>query len=357
MPSGRSSAEELVILREVKEAALAANAVKSRLKEIESRVRELLSTSAVERVIHVGCGSSYYAALFSTYPLYLHRVGGLALPASELLFLLEQRSDPRSSLVVFYSRSGETREVILALERAKSRGVRTLGLTCTEGSALHLGADRAVVVPECVERSYYMTKSFTTLSILGVAASHALLENGGREGLQKLEAELQAFIEGSEKISQRLDDISELAERTLKKRAFVVLGPGSIYAIALEASLKLNEVAYTFSTAMHALEFRHGPIALREKAEDLQLILLSASSTPANAYVEKLADELRSKGMDVLLVSDRDTADLSIPVKMHSQITYLLLVLPMYYFAIERARRLGYNPDAPLHIERVVKNI
>ena len=345
------------LLKEVKEIITVVNSVKSILPSIIENIKDFLAHLSVESILHIGCGSSYYASLFGAYPLTLQKTPGYALPASELIFLLDRGEISPSILSVFYSRSGETTEVLIALEKAQSRNIKTAGLTCTEGSTLHRKADFTIVVPQCFEKSHYMTKSFVGLSLIGTLFSQVALRNRSHLDISSLEAELQNFIHGAEKIYSKYDDIRELAKNTLKKKAFVVLGSESIYAIAQEAGLKLNEVAYTFSHAMHALEFRHGPIALREKAEELQVIVLSTSSIKSNEYVERLVDDLRARGIETILVSDQEKADFIIPVRMRSQITYLLLILPMYLFAIERALQLGYNPDVPLHIERVVKFI
>jgi len=345
------------LIKEVKEITAVVNAIKSILPSMVESIEEFLARVSFESVLHVGCGSSYYASLFGAYPLTLRKTTGCALPASELIFLLDRGDISSSPLSVFYSRSGETTEIVLALEKAKNRGIRTVGLTCTEGSTLHRGADFSIVVPHCLEKSYYMTKSFVGLSILGTLFSQVALRGCSSVDTENLESELRNFVDGAEKIYSKHYEVRELAKNTLNKKAFVVLGSESIYAIAQEASLKLSEVAYTFSHAMHALEFRHGPIALRERAGELQVIVLSASSSKSREYVERLVDDLRAKGIDTILVSDQEEADFVVPVRMNTQTTYLLLILPMYLFAIERALQLGYNPDTPLHIERVVKLI
>jgi len=345
------------LLKEVREIPLVVDAIKSLLPSIVEGFEEFLVRIDFGSILHVGCGSSYYASLFGAYPLTLQKTTGHALPASELIFLLDQGDFSSPLLSVFYSRSGETTEIVLALEKARSRNIRTVGLTCTEGSTLHRKADFGIVVPQCVEKSHYMTKSFVGLSLLGTLLSQIVLRGRSHIDVDNLKTELQIFIDGAEKIYNKYNEVREIVKNTIKKKAFIVLGSESIYAIAQEAGLKLNEVAYTFSQAMHALEFRHGPIALREKANELQVIVLSASNTKSNEYVGRLVDDLRTRGIETILISDQEKADFVVPVRMKSQITYLLLILPIYLFVIERALQLGYNPDTPLHIERVVKYI
>ncbi|MCC6002751.1 MAG: SIS domain-containing protein [Thermofilum sp.] len=345
------------IIEEVKETISVIEALRSSLLTTMERIEEFLTRTNAESILHIGCGSSYYASLYGAYPLILQKTTGFALPASEFIYLLDRMKPSPSLLSIFYSRSGETTEITLALEKARSKNIKTIGLTCTPGSTLHRKADISIVVPECLEKSHYMTKSFIGLSLLGTITSHVALQSFSHSNIKTLDSELQTFVEGFKGIYNKYHEIKELVNKTLDKKTFIVLGAESIYAIAQEAGLKLNEVAYTFSHAMHALEFRHGPIALREKAKELQVIVLSASGTHSNMYVERLVNDLRARDFDTILISDLKMADFTVPIKMSTQITYLLLILPMYLFAIERSLQLGYNPDVPRHIERVIKHI
>ena len=345
------------IIREVKDTIHVVEAIKNSLPAITHKIKEFQSRTNTDTILHVGCGSSYYASLYGAYPLMLQKPAGSALPASEFIFLLDQKKALPSILSFLYSRSGETAEIILALEKAHEKNVKTIGLTCTPGSTLHRKADLAIVVPECIEKSHYMTKSFIGLSLLGTITSYIALQDSSDNRIKNLENEFQTFIDGAHGIFNMYNDINELANKTLNKKTFIILGSESFYAIAQEAGLKLNEIAYTFSHAMHTLEFRHGPVALLEKTKELQIFVLTARDTPSNSYIERLVDELRAKGFDTILVSDEKNADIVIPVKMRSQITFLLSILPMYLFAIGRSIQLGYNPDNPLHIERVVKSL
>lgn len=355
------SPEDLLVLNEVREAALVAKTLAKDYSSIKAVLQEAFKRIKPAKVVHTGCGSSYYAASFGTYPLHFSRVSGYALPASELIYLLSEMTDYKRSdqapAIVFYSRSGETKEVILALQQARNLGLSTIGLTCSEGSTLHKETDASVVLSACAEKSYYMTKSFVGLSLLGLISSFVLIEESKDARGAAAEAELLKLSEGIEKLSRERESIRELARATLSKRNFVVLAPGSLYAVALEASLKLIEISYTFSTALHALEFRHGPVALLERVKDLQLIVLSSSNTSSSEYLKRLIDELHHRGFDVLHVSDENDADLKIPLQVSSQFTHLLHAVAMYYFAIERALLLGYNPDAPRHIDKVVRTV
>ncbi|MEM0093146.1 SIS domain-containing protein [Thermofilum sp.] len=352
------SPEKLLILAEIQESALVARTLAEKYSDISAVLQSTLNSVKPAKVVHTGCGSSYYAASFGAYPLHFSRVSGYSLPASELIYLLSRatREDlGQAPAAVFYSRSGETREVVLALRQARSLGLSTIGLTCSEGSTLHRESDASVALSVCAEKSHYMTKSFIGLSLLGLIFSLLLAEK--KAHVVDVKAELMKLSEGVERISSKRENIQELVKTSLSKRNFVVLAPESLYAVALEASLKLVEVSYTFSTALHALEFRHGPLALREHAEDLQLVVLSASSSPSVDYLHRLVDELRHRGFDVLYISDEKGSDLEIPLWMNSQFAYLLHAIAMYYFAVERALLLGYNPDEPRHIDRVVKTV
>ena len=58
----------------------------------------------------------------------------------------------------------------------------------------------------------------------------------------------------------------EVSKRVNKYSNVLILGSDEYYPIALEAALKLKEVAYIHAEAMPADEIKHGPIALIDES-------------------------------------------------------------------------------------------
>ncbi len=329
---------------------------------IEGIAGELMS-DGISEVYYVGCGSSYYAALGGAMPLLRSPLNTRTFiqPASEFFFyyidLIGGRVQSGGSLAVFFSRSGETKEVVLALDESRKRGVKTVGFTCSEGSYLDRNADYSIVVEECFEEGVYMTKSFAALYLLGTLASIAILRLNNIDVNIDLDRELRLLKEALANVSSGVKALEHIAVKTIGKRAFAILAPGNLYPVALEASLKFKEISYTFSEAIHALEFRHGHNALLERRSELQLIVLSLSEDPSHEKNMSLYRELVEKGFDALLFSNDSAADYFIPWSGGTYLAPITYILPLYYITFLRSILLGYNPDKPLHISKVVLSI
>lgn len=352
-----------VVFNEMTQLPKVIDASRSKYHVIERIVGELMSAYSVSEVYYIGCGSSYYAALGGVMPLLRSslNVKALAQPASEFLFyytdLIGKSIHSGKSLVALFSRSGETKEVLLALDESRKRGAKTIGFTCSKGSYLDRNTDYSIVVEECFEEGVYMTKSFAALHLLGTLTSIAMLRLNNIDVNLNLDKELHLLKEALANVSSNIKALEDVAAKTISKKAFTILAPGNLYPVALEASLKFKEISYTFSEALQALEFRHGHNALLERRDELQLIVLSLSGDSSHEKTLSLHRELVARGFDALLFSNDSAADYFIPWSGGTYLAPIAYILPLYYIAFLRSLLLGYNPDKPLHISRVVLSI
>ena len=221
-------------------------------------VVRLFRERSPDEVIFTGCGSSYYLSM--TAAATFQGVVGLrsrAVPASEILQFPGHVFVPKSHpLLVVSSRSGTTTETLRALEIARRRGIATLGLTCAARSPLARGADLCIHSPKGHEESLVMTKSFSSLLLLGLL----LAANQGESGSLRLELRRLPSL-GKRIVKVALNLTADLGTDSAR---FVFLGAGPSYGVACEAVLKMTEMAQRSAVAYHSLEFRHGPIAMVE---------------------------------------------------------------------------------------------
>jgi glucosamine--fructose-6-phosphate aminotransferase (isomerizing) len=109
------------------------------LKLQQDWIKAYLNNPAYDEIIFIGSGSSYYQALTmaSTCRSWLNK-SAAAFPSSELFLFKEQTtSSNRNYLVIGVSRSGESTEVLLALESLRTDPhFTTAGITCYENSTM-----------------------------------------------------------------------------------------------------------------------------------------------------------------------------------------------------------------------------
>lgn len=314
------------------------------------RVDRLFEREPRDEVVFTGCGSSYYLSM--TAASVFQQFTGLrakAVPASEILQFPEgvfaQDSSP---LLVAASRSGTTTETLRAAKAVARQGIPILCLTCAARSPLARQADLALCSPRGREKSVVMTKSFSSLLLLGLLLA---AQRAGDTGLRRELHRLPALGRRVLKIALPLmRDVGTAASR------FVFLGAGPAHGIAWEAMLKLTEMAQRPAVAYHPLEFRHGPIAAAGPGTVAVLF-----GTEGGKRLEKaLVRDLRRQGVSVVALGDDwSMAEAETGVALGaglSDAARSLLYLPFgQALAYHRAVGAGLDPDRPQHLTSVVR--
>ena len=314
------------------------------------RVDRLFERDPRDEVVFTGCGSSYYLSM--TAASVFQQFTGLrakAVPASEILQFPEgvfaQDSSP---LLVVASRSGTTTETLRAAKAVARQGIPILCLTCAARSPLARQADLALCSPRGREKSVVMTKSFSSLLLLGLLLA---AQRAGDAGLRRELHRLPALGRRVLKIALPLmRDVGTAASR------FVFLGAGPAHGIAWEAMLKLTEMAQRPAVAYHPLEFRHGPIAAAGPGTVAVLF-----GTEGGKRLEKaLVRDLRRQGVSVVALGDDwSMAEAETGVALGaglSDAARSLLYLPFgQALAYHRAVGAGLDPDRPQHLTSVVR--
>jgi glucosamine--fructose-6-phosphate aminotransferase (isomerizing) len=308
---------------------------------------ELFRAEPYDAVVFTGCGSPYYLALAAS--ALLQELSGRptrAVPASEI-WLNPRAALPSGgrTLLVALSRSGETTEVLRAVEgfRAAGRG-RVLTLTSYPGRPLNTLGDLHLTLPAGQEQSLAQTRAFTTLQ-LAVTACAALWSGAG---------DLLGSLAALPDTCRRLLDAHGAEVRALGRDAgidrFYFLGSGPRYGLAAELALKMKEMSLSHSEPFHVLEFRHGPKSMAT-AGALAVGLTSASSREQERAV--LAD-VRAQGARTL-----DLGEAVLEAAREAGLSEAAcgpLYLPLgQLLAYERALHNGQDPDLPANLSAVVK--
>ncbi len=366
---GRHSYEEIHSQPRVWPAVLAA--VKDRQREVLALFR---GPHPVEEILVLGCGSSYYLSLSAAHTFAkLLGVPARAVPSSEVIFYPEAVFPRgRRVLAIGVSRSGETTETVVALQRAAALpGVRVMSVSCRLDSGLAALPGVHLALPGSDETSVVMTRSFSSMLLALVAV--AVVASGDEErfkALGGLPGAAAAVLAGAEPVLESLG-------RDAALHRYVFLGSGPLFGIASEGMLKVKEMALTDSEAYHSLEYRHGPKSIAD-ASTLVVALLSGAARDEEL---KLVEELRSQGARTLTIggaapggaaggpaggagnAGRAGAGLvgagpSVTLAAEGLDEWLrspLAVIPLQLLAYHRAVGRGLDPDQPQNLTQVVK--
>ena len=251
-----------------------------------------LRERGLDRVVLVARGTSDHVAIYARYLLEARCALSASLAAPSLYTTYRPPVDLSRALVLGISQSGQTPEIVAALEFAAERGALTAALTNEADSPLAEAVSHALVTEAGEERSVAATKTFTTALAVIAELARAL-------GAGDLAAPLQALpgaLEAAVALPGKLVDVA--ARSLVEAEAAVCVARGYAYATALEAALKLKEVTGLWAEGYSAADLRHGP---RAAALGIPAVVFHAGG-PLAADVEGLERELAAAGSPVVSV-------------------------------------------------------
>ncbi|MER6050992.1 glutamine--fructose-6-phosphate transaminase (isomerizing) [Streptomyces sp. NPDC001793] len=310
---------------------------------------------AVRRVKILGCGTSYHAGQIGAQMIEeLARIPSDAEPASEFRYR-DPVVDP-DTLYVAVSQSGETYDVLAAVQELKRKGARVLGLVNVVGSAIARETDGGIYVHAGPEVCVVSTKCFTNMVVsFALLALHLgrirdlSVADGKRiiEGLRKLPGQIDEILKGE-------DDIKKLSALYADAKSMMFIGRVRGYPVAREASLKLKEVSYIHAEAYPASELKHGPLALIEPA------MPTVAIVPDDDLLEKnraALEEIKARSGRILAVAhqEQEKADHTVVVpKNEPELDPILMGIPLQLLAYHTALALGRDIDKPRNLAKSV---
>jgi glucosamine--fructose-6-phosphate aminotransferase (isomerizing) len=346
------SDSQFATLAEIQAQAAAWRDVLADLAAKTQSVRSAAPQVAGAEIILMGCGSPYYL-LQSAESVYRGAWGlnAYALPGSELIFYPETAlAEGAPSALIVASRSGETTEVLRAVESFRKRSSGPVfAVTCYAGSALDRMADVTVIAEAAIEVSLAQTRSFTSM-YLGVLGIGALLAGGPVPDVYGM---LPALVDPL--IAAHHDLARALGEEINLERLFY-LGSGPLHGLAREAMLKMKEMALTYSEAYHVLEFRHGPMAM---VNDRSLVV-GMLSERALVHEAAVLGEMKARGATVLAVTPERlpeglaTHQVVLPAGLSDWERGALYLPVPQMLAYYRSVIKGLNPDEPRNLTAYV---
>ncbi|MGQ0602600.1 MAG: SIS domain-containing protein [Anaerolineales bacterium] len=338
-PPGHHTYAEIISQPDAWAAALAM------LRDRAKVLSDFYRAGRYQAVLFTGCGSPYYLALSAAAMFQeLAGVPARAAPAAEV-WLSPNSIIPHGqrTLLVAFSRSGETTETLRACETFRARGGDVLTLSCYPSRPLtSLGAVN-LILPSGQEHSLAQTRAFTVLYLATLA-------------LVALWSDRAELLDELTRLPTACQSLFDKAQTTVQSYAldaavdrFYFLGSGPRYGLACEMSLKMKEMSLSHSEPFYFLEFRHGP---KSMVTPTTLIVGLVSETN-RAHEMAVLEEMRAEGARTLTLAERD-ADVSFASGV-SEAARTLLALPAgQLLAYERALRNGLNPDRPHNLNRVV---
>jgi len=318
--------------------------------ERSAEAQQLADAIQQASTVHfVGCGSAANAARCGEY-LFSRIASRQAncVVGSEFGYLADFLDE--RSLVVGFSQSGETIDLLESMKAARRRGASLSALVNVEGSSLYRLVDHPILLSAGAERCVLATKSFTAK--LGVLLMAAYAMQGrlaeGQALLERAADEIQALLTDG-----RLDQIQAIAARISNTEHLYVIGRGPSYPMALEAALKIKEVSYIHAEGFAGGELKHGVIALVEPGTPCVVL---APRDETFYSILSGAEEIKARGGHIIGISPTPSEvwDEHIQVADVGEAASIVNAVPPQILAYELALQRGLDPDKPRNLAKSV---
>ena len=315
---------------------------------------------SAERIIIVGCGTSWHAGLIGK-----QLIEGLARIPVEVEYSSEFRyRNPiirPTDVVIAMSQSGETADTLAAIQLAKEKGAFIYGICNSVGSSIARATDSGTYIHVGPEIGVASTKAFTgQVTVLALLALCLGREKGSLDSQRYTQIidDLLILPEKIEKIFEQKERIEQLSTRFTYAHNFIYLGRGINYPVALEGALKLKEISYIHAEGYPAAEMKHGPIALID--EEMPIVVIATRDKIYEKVVSNIQEIKARKGRIIAIVNEGDTqvanmVDYVIEIpEIAPELEPLLTVVPLqllsYYIAVCK----GKDVDQPRNLAKSV---
>ena len=337
------------MLKEINEQPAVARELLHVLEKSTAAQTMLEKIRTARHVYFIGCGTSYHACQAgSAYFAQLAQKAAIPVVATQFIsqFLPAVSGE---DVGIFVSQSGETKDVLNAINASKESGMVCFGLSNVIGSTL----TRAVSewLPLCCgyEISVPATKTFTNQIIAFLFLAYKLAGLDTRE-LESLPGLMEETIQSSgPQVEALVPDINAWND-------LYCLGYGATYSMALEGALKLKEITYAHCEGMLSTEFKHGPLSAVTKGFP---ILFLAGPTDVPLIVSGL-NEVTCRGGRAIAIGEEDerlkanASDVIWLPKTNAQFSSLLAVIPLQLLAYQMAVARGFDPDFPRNLSKTL---
>ncbi|MCA2001844.1 MAG: glutamine--fructose-6-phosphate transaminase (isomerizing) [Chloroflexi bacterium] len=297
----------------------------------------------------IGCGTSYHAAMAGA--VYFAQLAGRpAIPILAPQFIAQYAPVVGYEDVgIFVSQSGETKDVLNALEAAEPRGMTCFGLANVVGSTLTKAT--SFCLPLCCgyEISVPATKTFTNQVATFLYLAYRMAGKSAKN-LERIPELMERTIE------MTAPQIQAIAKDINEWNDMYCLGYGATYPIALEGALKLKEITYAHCEGMLSTEFKHGPLSAVSKGYPIVFV---AGPDDVPLIISGI-NEVKVRGARAIVVAEEDARlrangdDMVVVPKSDPQVNALLAVLPLQLLSYHMSVMRGFDPDFPRNLSKTL---
>jgi fructoselysine-6-P-deglycase FrlB-like protein len=293
-------------------------------------VRELARRAwhdQTRQVLFVGSGGSWanmYSGQYLTQRF--TSIPARAVTGYDLVFQDSPSVDDHA-LVFLTSYSGETEDILAALEFVQARGARTIAITRSGENTLAQAADDAI------------TYNSIALYACPLAVIYLFATELGRLAGHRAAGDLQARLF---ELPPRLDEVyhqtegraRDLAQTYKDETLFYVLGAGPLYGLAYKFALTVfMENLQVHGSIIDSSEFRHGPCEMLARQHPAMVFLVGTDET--HDMTLRVLQFVAAQGARPIVYDMADYPDI------HPLLSPFVFLVPLEWFTVYSAVQRG----------------
>jgi len=306
--------------------------------------------SNAHHLYFVGCGTSYHACVVgAAYFNQLATIPAIAVLAPQFTETLIHTLKPTDA-VVFVSQSGETKDVLNALNAARLSGAQILGILNVLGSTLMHASNHYLPLACGYEISVPATKTFLNEAILFLYLADKLRRHGSHIDWGCVPDLIAETLTATDSAARHTADFLNPHDE------MYYLGYGVTLGIAMEGALKLKEITYAHCEGMLSSEFKHGSLS----AVHANYPVLFVTAPQDTAMMVNHVNEVACRGGHSIVVAApskllRDNVDeYLLLADTRQELIPLLAVLPLQLISYYMSTSRGIDPDFPRNLSKTL---
>ncbi len=313
-------------------------------------VKNIISEKKIKFVLILARGTSDNAAHFLKYLIEVKMGLPCGLTSTSAVTIYNSKLHYDGTLVIAISQSGQSPDLVAFADAAKRSGGYLIAMTNDESSPLAHLAHHHLSLLAGPELAVAATKSYSAqllVSYLLVSSWTGATVTG------------QEIVDQAEELVANTHINSAAVAASSRESEMLFLGRGFSYANAREAALKVQETSKLSVQGLSTADYLHGPIsALREST---QLYIVAPHNMPTNSISEALVkirkhvDHITwigeggaSSGTDIRISGSRCSDEIT---------SSIIDAISLQGFALEFAKKFGFNPDSPEGLSKVTKTL
>ncbi len=317
-------------------------------REMAGRLRR----DGIRRIHLIGNGTSYHSCLAAAglYARCATADDPVVVPVTAGGFLAYPPDLGRHDVIVGISASGEFRDVVAVAEAWRGR-VPVIGVVHVPRSTLTRAASDVLMSAGGPSDVPVMTKTFSSTLVATELLLLGLLDR--RRGDPVVEAIVRAADHAEAAIAAAEPMVEDLADELADAEHIFVVGSGLAHVAAMEAALKLKEMAIVHAEGTETWEMASGAATI---VGPTSVVIAIAPAGPGHDAVADMVRHAAAWGARTVEVGPVPITPgsrlLPLPATAVEDHAPLTAVPPVARLAYALARRRGHDPDRPDWVER-----